>query len=191
MSRTRAGFSLLESLIAMFIMTLMIVAILSLYSKGQQIFINENALADAIEESRFPLTWITRDVKTATAIEASWGAYTTSDTTLVLRIPSVDANGLIIDLATHWDRVIYLVANSRLVRILDAKDGVSARLDRTKILADGVASLALTYYDSAGAVLTSGFPSASSVKPILTARRQGAQRSFTESLDTKAKMRNK
>jgi prepilin-type N-terminal cleavage/methylation domain-containing protein len=182
MKRRRAGFSLLESLMAMTILTLMVGAILSLYSKGQ---------SDAIEQGRYPLAWITRDVKLSTAIEPSWNGYTASSNTLILRIPSVDANGLIIDMAAHSDHVIYRIEGRRLYRIVDAEDGVSARVDRTRVLADGMAALAFAYYDASGTVLTSQFDKAASVQPTLTSRQQGDQRSFRESLDTNVKLRNK
>lgn len=191
MRRGRSGFGLLEALIAMTILTLMVGAILSLYTKGQQTFINESAQADAIEQSRYPLAWITRDVKMSTGIEASWGGYATSADTLILKVPSVDANGLIIDLEVNWDRVIYRIQDNRLLRIVDALDGVSARVDRTRVLADGMASLAFLFFDSGGAQLSSNFPTAASVQPMLTARRHGALRTFTESLNTKIKLRNK
>ena len=191
MRRRAAGFSLIETLIAMFILVMMFLAILSLYSKGQQTFINENALADAAEESRFPLAWIARDVKMASSIEASYGSYVTSASTLVLKIPSVDVNGVIIDLEEHSDRVIYRVVNGRLLRILDAKEGVSARLDKTRVLGEGMTGIGFAYYDSAGVQMTSGFQTAASVLPTLAARRQGVQRVFNQSLDTQIKMRNK
>ncbi len=191
MKRARGGFSVLEALIALTILTLMVGAILSIYSKGQQTFINESAQADAIEESRFPLAWITRDVKMSTAIDLSWGTYITSSNTLILKVPSIDANGLIIDVETYQDRIIYRVQGSRLLRIVDGVDGISARADRTRVLADGMASLVFIYFDPGGAVLTSNFNSAASVQPSLTARRIGAMRTFTESLNTNIKLRNK
>ncbi len=191
MKRARTGFSVLEALIALTILTVMIGAILSFYAKGQQTFINETAQAEAIEQTRYPLAWITRDVKLSTAIEGSWGGYNTSSDTLILRIPSVNASGLIIDLETSWDRVIYRIQGNRLIRVVDALDGVSARVDRTRALADGMASLAFVYYDAGGAVLSTNLQTAASVQPALTARRHGSQRTFTESLNTKVKLRNK
>jgi prepilin-type N-terminal cleavage/methylation domain-containing protein len=191
MKRARGGFSLMESLISLTILALMFGAILSLYTHGQKTFINESAQAEAIEQSRYPLAWITRDVKMAAAIEASWGSYATSADTLILKVPSVDANGIIIDLAAHSDRVIYRVQNDRLFRIVDAEDGVSARIDRSRVLADGMAPIAFVYYDADGAALGSGFDRAACVQPTLTARRHGMQRNFSESLQTKVKLRNK
>jgi len=176
---------------AMFIMTLMVAAILAVYTKGQQTFINENVLADTVEGARYPLAWITRDVRMAVAIEASWSGYTTSANTLVLKIPSVDANGLIIDLKAHWDRIIYCLTTNKFYRIVDAESGVSARLDDTRLLADKTSALAFSYYDSSGTLLTSNFATASAVQATLTSRRPGDRRTFTVSFDTKAKLRNK
>jgi hypothetical protein len=191
MKRRTAGFSLIETLIAMVILVMMFLAILSLYTKGQQTFINESALADAMEESRFPLAWIAKDVKMSSSVEASYGSYVTSADTLILKIPSVDANGVIIDLEEHSDRVIYRLEDSRLLRILDAKDGVSARQDKTRVLADGMTGVTFAYFDAAGVQLSSGFQTAASVLPTLASRRYGVQRVFSQSLDTRFMMRNK
>jgi type II secretory pathway component PulJ len=187
----RAGFGVLEALIALTILTLIIGAILSYYTKAQQTFINESAESDALEQTRAPLDWMARDVKLATGIDETWGGYTTSSDTLILSVPSIDTGGLIIDAAAHSDRIIYRVESGRLLRITDAKDGVSARVDRTRILAVGVALLSVGYADSNGAVLSSGFGSAASVQPALTVWRDGFQRAFSESLRTNVKLRNR
>ena len=190
MKRARAGFGLIELLTAMVIMTLLIAAIMSLYSKGQQAFINEGAKNDAVEESRFPMAWISRDVKLAAAVDAAWGGYTTSAATLVLRVPSVDGDGAIIDSSTTWDRIVYTLQDGRLLRIVDAQEGVSSRVDASRVLADGISAVAFAYFDSAGVVLTSNFGSAASVKPSITAVRTGARRTFQESLESEIKLRN-
>jgi hypothetical protein len=197
----RRGISLMEALLGLAIMSLVVMGMLSMYSKGQQYFVNETVMSNAMEESRYPFAWIARDVKTAVSVAASWTVgsttYTTAAGTLVLNVPSVDAGGIIIEnpsqpLGTHVDHVIYGLANGKLQRIYDAKDGVSGKPDGRRYLADNVNGLTFTYYDGNGAVLASGFTAAAAVQAQISVRQRGVgSRYFDQSLDSKFKLRNK
>jgi len=185
------GFTLIEMLIGLAIISLLIVAILSFYSKGQQQFMNQNIQSDVLEKSRYPLALIARDVKSAAQVAATWGSYTTSSNTLVLEVPSVDSSGLIIDVNSQFDYVIYRVFNRKLERIYDAKEGVSARVDGSRNLADDITGLSITYYDASDATLSSNFATAASVRVSLSTARKGFRRTFQESMNSKFKLRNK
>jgi len=185
------GLTLMEVLMATSIMTIIMIAILLLYSEGQKYFINENIKADVIQESRYPLSWIARDIKEASAVVPNWGSYTTSVNTLVLRVPAVDANGLIIDVEAVFDYIIYQLNARRLERIIDAEDGVSARSDSSRIVAVNITSLGFAYYDSSETELTSQFDKTFSIKVSLTSRQQGLGRTFQETFSSKLKLRNK
>jgi len=185
------GFTLIEMLISLAIISLLIVALLSFYSKGQQQFMNQNIQSDVLEKSRYPLALIARDVKSAVQVAATWGSYTTSSNTLVLEVPAVDSSGLIIDVNLEWDHVIYRVFERKLQRIYDAKEGVSARIDGSRNLADDITGLSITYYDASDATLSSNFATAASVRVSLSTARKGFRRTFQESLNSKFKLRNK
>ncbi len=191
-TKSRAqGLTLIEVVISLAIVAVILVALLSLYTTGQKYFINESARAATIEASRYPLAWITRDVKEATGVVSAWDVYATSSNSLVLQLPSVDSSGVIIDIATNFDYIIYRVNSNKLERIIDALDGVSARSDGSRVLAENVNSMVISYYDSAGGVLTSGFEAATNLSLALTTSRQGLGRTFQETLSTGVKLRNK
>ena len=185
------GFTLIEMLIGLAIISLLIVALLSFYSKGQQQFMNQNIQSDVLEKSRYPLALIARDVKSAVQVAATWGSYTTSSNTLVLEVPSVDSSGLIIDVNSQRDYVIYRVFERKLQRIYDAKEGVSARIDGSRNLADDITGLSITYYDPSDNTLSSNFATAASVRVSLSTARKGFRRTFQESMNSKFKLRNK
>jgi hypothetical protein len=178
-------------LIGLAIISLLIVALLSFYSKGQQQFMNQNIQSDVLEKSRYPLALIARDVKSAVQVAATWGSYTTSSNTLVLEVPSVDSSGLIIDVNSQFDYVIYRVFERKLQRIYDAKEGVSARIDGSRNLADDITGLSITYYDPSDNTLSSNFATAASVRVSLSTARKGFRRTFQESMNSKFKLRNK
>jgi len=178
-------------LIGLAIISLLIVALLSFYSKGQQQFMNQNIQSDVLEKSRYPLALIARDVKSAIQVVAAWGSYTTSSNTLVLEVPAVDSSGLIIDVDSAWDHVIYRVFERKLERIYDANEGVSARVDGSRNLADDITGLSITYYDPSDNTLSSNFDTAASIRVSLSTARKGFRRTFQESLNSKFKLRNK
>jgi prepilin-type N-terminal cleavage/methylation domain-containing protein len=189
----RRGFSLFEALVALLILSIMFVALLSLYSEGQRQFINENAQADVLEESRFPMAWIARDAKMATAVATSYSTYTTSANTLVLAVPSIDSSGLIIDVALHSDYIVYHIGNEMLQRIVYPKSGVSSRASSSRYLGYKVTSLTFTYYDSSDNTLSSNFATAASLNASVTAQRRGvyAVNTYQETMNSKFKLRNK
>jgi len=197
----KRGVSLIEAVLGLTISSLVVLGLLSLYSKGQEYFINENAFGVALEESRYPFAWISRDVKTARSVAASWTVgsttYTTSALTLVLALPSVDADGIILEnpgqpLGTHVDHVVYALAGRRLERIYDAKAGVSGKPDGRRFLTADVENLAFTYVNDRGVVLTSGFAAAASVGARIVVRQKGARgRTFVQTLASAFKLRNK
>jgi len=197
----KRGVSLMEVLFALTISSIVVLGLLTMYTKGQHYFVNQSALGDALEESRYPFACLSRDVKTAHSVAASRTvgstAYVTSANTLILNLPSVDAGGVILEnpgepLGTHLDCVVYAVSGGKLLRLYDAKDGVSGRPDGSRYLADNVSGLTFTYYNESGAVLTSGFVAAASVGAQVSVSWRGAgSRTFVRTLDSKFKLRNK
>ncbi len=71
--RFRRGFTLMEMLIAVVLMSLVVAAVLDLYVKGQAHLTSQNASADLQEDARNPLAWLARDIKSAVAVEAVLG----------------------------------------------------------------------------------------------------------------------
>ena len=190
--RFRRGFTLMEMLIAVVLMSLVVAAVLDFYVKGQAHLASQNASADLQEDARNPLAWLARDIKTAVAVEATWGSYQTSATTLILRIPSIDGAGQIIDIEADFDRVVYRIANQKVLRTYDALAGVSARQDSSRYLGDNISAFAFTYFDNLDAVLSSGFAGASAVGVSLSAAlKMSSKRTLGESLGSKYRLRNR
>lgn len=173
------------------ISSIFLAAALQLFSESQRRFSDGTLRSDVLENARYPIAWIARDVQSATAVAASWSTYTTSDSLLVLQLPSVDANGLIIDKTIHSDYIVYQILDGRLQRVIDAKNGTSSRTDGNRNLSDHVVGLTFAYYDDNDAVLSAGFATAASVKVTVTDRQKGFLRDFEESLTSKFKLRNR
>ncbi len=187
------GLTLVELLITVAVISLVLSALLSLYSAGQRYFLEENVKLDGLRDIRYVRNWITRDIKESVEVLPSWDVYTVSDSCLILRIPSVDANGYVIDIENDYDHVVYRLnpqIPSRLERILDAKDGVSARSDGSRLLSSQVSSFLLS---SEGVNLSSvaDFSQVASVDISLIAQQTLFGRSYQETLQTGVMLRNR
>lgn len=187
------GLTLIELLITMALVSLVVTALLSLYSAGQEYFINGSSRADVLRDVRYVQTWMSRDIKEAVQVLPSWDAYIASDSCLILRIPSVDGSGYIIDVENDFDHVIYRIhpqISGRLERIIDAKDGVSSRTDGSRFLTTRIGSFQLS---SEGVNLSAvaDFGQVSSIDISLTARKDVLGRPYEETLQTGVMLRNK
>ncbi len=192
------GISLIEVLIAVALSAFVLIGVLSLFISGQQYIISQDARVDAIEESRNPLELIARDIKEAVevfsgSVTIDGNSYTTSPNCLVLKIPSIDVNGYIIDIDNEFDYIAYSLNTNfqdRLDRAQDGKDGVSNRVDRTRPIAISIQNFALTYFDKDGNAAGT-YSDTVLVDVYIRAVRRGTNQFHKEKTNTRVKLRNK
>lgn len=187
------GITLVEVLVTVTIVSFMILAMLSLYVAGQRYFMNGSARSDVLRDNRHVLNYVSRDVKEATQVMPSWDVYATSSDCLILQVPSIDSNGIIIDIDSQFDYIVYRLNSeypNRLERVIDANDGVSNREDSSRTIATRVNSFQLK---SGGVELSavSDFDQVSSVDITLVTTHNLLGRTFQETLITGVKLRNK
>lgn len=187
------GFTLVELTVVVALMAVIMLILMSLYVTGQQFLITESARNDVIRDNRYVFDWISRDIKGAVQVVSSWDAYTTSSNCLILRIPSVDSSGLIVDIENELDYIIYRLNSehpNKLERVVDAKDGVSSRVDSTRVLATRVNSFLLS---SDGVELSSvaDLTQVASIDIAMTTKQNRLGRDFQQTLDSTVKLRNK
>lgn len=187
------GFTLIEVLVVVGISTFITLSLFALYMAGQRYFVTESARAEAIRDTRYVLSWITRDIKEGIQVISNWGVYTTSTSCLILQVPSLDANGMIIDINNDFDYIIYRLNSqfpNRLERIIDAKDGVSSRVKNIK----AINTRANSFHLSSGGVDLSSvadFTKISSIDILLTTKENRLGLNYQETLKTRVNLRNK
>jgi len=187
------GITLVEVLVTVTIASSMILAMLSIYVAGQRYFMNGSARSDVLRDNRQVLNFVSRDVKEAIQVMPTWDVHTTSTDCLILQVPSIDSSGLIIDIDSQFDYIVYRLNSeypNRLERIIDANDGVSNREDSSRTIATIVSSFQLS---SGGVDLSavSNFDQVSSVEVTLITTKNLLGRTFQETLRTGVKLRNK
>lgn len=187
------GFTLIELLVIVAIGSFLVLAMLSLYVSGQRYFMTGSARIDVLRDNRQVLNWVSQDIKEGIQVLPSWDVYTTSSTCLVLQVPSLDSNGLIIDIDNEFDHIVYGLNSefpNRLERIIDAKDGVSSRADSARVITTRVNSFQLS---SEGVDLSSvtDFSQVSRIEVTLITAKNLLGRTFQETLRTGVKLRNK
>ncbi len=187
--------TLIELLIVVAISAVIMIALLQLYMAGQRYFFNEDAKADAFEDSRMPMTWISRDVREALQVVATQGSYATSADTIVLEVPSIDpGTGSL--MTGSQDYIIYRrnpTYPEKLERIIVAASGTGRQNDR-RIMANAVNAFSLAYYKQDGITPASTITDTFIVDVTLSSTKKGIQRTnhpFVEALNTRIRLRNK
>ncbi|MFH1995984.1 MAG: prepilin-type N-terminal cleavage/methylation domain-containing protein [Candidatus Omnitrophota bacterium] len=141
-----AGFTLVELMIVSAITVIILGAIVSIYILGQQAFVSGTAHIEIHADARLAMDWISRDARWATRIMTTFNGLNTETNRLIIEIPSIDANGDVIDASTTFDYITYQPSPldaTRLVRVIDA-DPASGRADGTREIADNLGAFVLS-----------------------------------------------
>ncbi len=139
----KVGLTLVELLIANI---LALLAIASLFYASITIQKNMNITSEILgisEEGRFAINRISRDAREARSVLSSHSPYATDDATLILRVPSIDQFGDLINPDTHFDIIIYALDTEnpqKLLRIVDAHTA-SSREDTAELVAEKIDTL--------------------------------------------------
>lgn len=126
------GFTLVELQLASLVAIIVLSAIIALYIFSWRSFTIGSALLDVYANSRNASGLLTRDIRNASQVVPSHGSYTTTDNSIVLMVPSIDASKAII--SAHYDYITYRLQNTDLYRIVEP-DALSARQSENSIIA--------------------------------------------------------
>lgn len=144
----RKGFTLVEIQVAVLIALMVFIATFSLYIIYSKMFTTGSAILDVYANSRTAAALISRDIRWAAQVQASYGSYTTTDSSIVLKVPSIDSAGNIIN--AKYDQIIYKLQGTDLYRIV-APYASSSRPAANSAVAHNCASLT---FSSSGVTLS-------------------------------------
>ena len=140
MTKNKNGFTAAEFLIVSFIV-LLVIGIIS------QIFISINkdykvimSYLTSYLKGREVIDIVSKDCRMAIRIMDSYSGYTTTNSSLVLKVPSIDSAGNVIDVNHKFDYIIYRIINGDLWKtVIPGPD--SARTAYDNVLKKAIESL--------------------------------------------------
>lgn len=118
----RRGLSLTEIQISMAIAIVTLLAAVSLYIFYWRTFVIGNNMLDVYSNSRVAIGLMARDIRAASQIvekypESGTAQYQTSDSVIVLKVPSLDAAGNLLP-SPKYDYIIYKLLGTDLYQII-------------------------------------------------------------------------
>lgn len=178
------GFTLIETLTVIFISSLIILAVFTLYANYENLLGTQSALIDTAGSASAVVTDIKSSVLQATHVVTSHSFsgtnYISTTTSLVLELPSRTSAGDIV--AGSYDYIAYYASSTGLYRIVDAAVG-SSRQSGTRSFSHTLKTLVFSYNDSI-------FASVSKVTIDITTEEVVKQKSTAAHLNQQMYLRN-
>ena len=175
------GYTILELTVVALIGGSLLATVLFMAAAIRESVYISNGVVDLDQKGRIAVSRVTKDVRGAAEVLSSGGGYTTDDDTLVLSVPSINANGNLIDPENTFDIIIYNKSGRYLVRIVDANSDfpnsrggdsstvVGAGLDKLTFSSSGGTNITVTLEMSASVL---GVPRAVTSRTSATLRNQ-------------------
>lgn len=126
----KKGFTVLELMITVLITSVFMVSFYAVFHGMNSEMWRSKKYFDNNTTAKNVMDRIAKDVKEAIAIIPAYGGINTGDSTLILKLPSIDNGGEPTNIGTQFDYVTYRLnpSNSaQLLRSLDVLDGISVR----------------------------------------------------------------
>lgn len=145
--KTRHGFTIFEFLIVSFILG----ATLAIFAQGFMALNKDyKVLASYLSsylKGREVMDIVSKDCRVAIRVMDNYAGYSTTNNCLVLKVPSVDASGNIIDINKKFDYIIYRINNKDLWKTVIPGIG-SSRTAYNNALKRSIESLYFAYNET-------------------------------------------
>lgn len=144
--RKISGFTLVEAVIVIFIISLLLLVLFSLYDWHSKVYTYEQAQVRVTGSTRASMDLLALDISQAYRVLASASVngtnYNSDASNIVLQLPSVDSSGAII--AGKWDYAAFYSSGQNFY-VTTQLDASSMRQNINKNLSDSLSSLVFTY----------------------------------------------
>ena len=149
------GFTLLEVLIAMLVSSIAGVLLIQAFVQNNNVFYQQSARVTEGLNLNNTSSQVTQDIKSASGVAANYPLttpyqYTTSASTLILKIPSIDSVGNIID--QTFDYIVFATdsAKPNYLRRKVFVTSPSTRGTSDRVLINNLSKIVFYYYDING-----------------------------------------
>ncbi len=182
--QAEAGFTLIETVVVVFLFSLILVALSGLLDRHNYLYNFEVSLTKATGSARQAIDQIDTYSLQAHRVLASQvisgTTYNSGATVLVLQLPAINSSGLII--ANTWDYVVFYTNGTQLWQQIQAGSG-SVRATGSKLLSSSLQSLAFTYNNNS-------FPSVKKISIDLQTREVYKTQNINFHLEQQVLLRN-
>jgi hypothetical protein len=163
-----------------------------LFVQTQKIFHLEANKSHLELSSEAALARMNQTVRQSVGIVTSQGSYTTSGSTIIVKLATFDTSGTFVPLT--YDYMIFRLDPTDTTKLqeITVADASSRRTNQTRTIASNIAGLSLNYYDSAGAVLAvSGVDATKKVKINMISTETSSKETATINHTEQVTLRNK
>ncbi len=182
----KKGVTLIELTIVIALLGSIVIVISSVYITGFKTFREELATSRLDSNAQTIIDEITNTAKNAQSAEATYGAYVSGPSSVVLKVPALDDNKNILYTGNEmlFDRVIYFYENNKIHKITFAESNSIRYVENgiDKIIDDKILELSFSYDPDA--------ESATLVTINVSSHQEIGKIERTISLTSKARLRN-
>lgn len=140
MITARRGFTLIELMVSVSILIVMLLVSVSVTIALNKDFKILLGYLSSSLKGREVIDAVSKDLRIAVRVMDSYASYTTTDSSIVLKVPSIDASGQIIDVDADFDYVIYYISGGDLRKVV-LPDPDSSRPPYNAIFKKGIESI--------------------------------------------------
>lgn len=152
------GLTLAEVIIVLGISAVVGLLLMNIFVQNNQLLYQQSAKVSQGVSLNDAVNAITNDIKSASAVAAGYpiGSPTilSSDSGLVLQIPSIDSNNNIINQTYDYTAIFPDAANQQLLREQIYPDPQSSRQALNRVLVSNLSLIKFSYLDSSGQIVT-------------------------------------
>ncbi len=142
--RKKRGFTLTEFLVVTFIELIAVaIAVQAFVALNQDYKVLMSYLGSYLK-GREAIDLISKDCRIAIRVMDAYSGYTTADNCIVLKVPSIDASGNIIDVNHRFDYIVYRLQGGDLWKTVIPGSG-SSRAAYNDVFKKSIESLALAH----------------------------------------------
>lgn len=186
------GFSLVEILVALGVASVAGVILISILVSGNSLFMQQNSNVFQGLSLNHATEQINDSISQASQVANSYPemspTYVTSESVLVLKIPSIDSSGNIIDQKFDYIVISQDDQKSNILRKRVFPDPSSSRKNENGVLATTVSSLTFSYLDSNN--ITVSPPSATKISFSIMLTEKAGSDNKTSSVSGQVNLRN-
>ncbi len=164
MNRQRAGFTFIEALVAIGLLSLFAGLAGSIVTRTWRTATIESQTGQLQLTTNIFLERLNDQLNQAVAVANSSGSYSTSNTTIIIKVPAYDSSKTIIP--STYDHIVFQQdpTNPQQLKEITIVSNGSSRRAGSHIITNNISSLSFSYYDINGNSLTSDRSSTKQVR---------------------------